>query len=134
MSAYENTQPPYSVGPGDPPATLVAPADGTNPLGAGNFSERVAIQDVPGGFVRNVNVKFAYASAPSSVEFDIYGSLVDTNPASSPSDWFKIAASTNTAGDNQSIPRQGQGSFPFQFLCVKEVTSPGVKTTITVQQ
>lgn len=134
MPLYENTQPPYSVGPGDPEVQIVTLADGTGTLGTAKFSERVAIQDVPGGYLRPVVVRIAYASAPSSTEYDVYVSQVDSNPANNPTDWAKAAASTNTAGEHVNVLREGAGGISFLFLCVKEVTSPGVKTTVAVRQ
>lgn len=134
MPAYGNMPTPYSIAPGDPAATIVSPADGTGTLGTAKYSERVAIQDVPGGYLRPIRVKLAYASAPSSVEYDIFVSEVDSDPTGSPSDWANVKASTNTAGDMVNIIREGTGGISFNFLCVKEVTSPGVKTTITVRQ
>ena len=131
MPLYENTQPPYSVAPGEFPATIVSPSDGTTTLGAGNYSERVAIADPYGMEPRPVTVATSFATVPSSTEYDIYGALDDSAP---PAAWILLGKMTNTAGDQVTLQRVGPGGESFRFICVKEITSPGVKTTVTVRQ
>lgn len=134
MPAYSNTFPPYSVAPGEQTSSgsnLVDPADGTATLGAGNFSQRVAIQDVFGAQPRPVTITFTYASAPASVQYDIYAAWDDTAPLVS---YTKVGTTNNVNGDQVTIQRTDAGGPNFRFLCVKEVTSPGVKTTVKVQQ
>ncbi len=126
MPPYSNTYPPSSVSEGDQSIIVNAEQLGTNV-----FSQRVAIADKDGSTPRPVTLTFTYASAPSSVEYDIYVAWDDTAPASS---YTKIASTTNVSGDQVTLQRTAAGGASFRFVCVKEVTSPGVNATVKVQQ
>ena len=129
MPAYENTQPPYSVARGDVQAIVNA-----QQLGSGNFSERVAIAQQDGNPPGPLSLSFSYASTPSSVEYDVYVSVDDTiAPGTAGSKYIKIGSTTNVNGDLVAINTLA-GGYRFRFLCVKEVTSPGVNATVKVQQ
>jgi hypothetical protein len=116
-------------GPGDD-HNLISPNDG-NGIGTGNFSQPVCVTDYERGFTRPVVLNFFYASVPESVEYDIYVAQFNTDPNASPSQWTKIGSTTNTAGDQVTLVRSGAGSQQFEFVCVKEVTSPSVATTVS---
>lgn len=124
--AYENTQPPYSVGWGQSQAIVNAEQLGTNV-----FSERVAIADKAPGYIRPILVTFTYATVPTAVQYDIYAAWDDTGPTIS---YTKIGSTTNTAGDQVTINRNAAGGNAFRFLLVREVISPGVNATVKVNQ
>lgn len=126
MPLYNNANPPSSVGYGEQLAIVNA-----EQLGAGQFSQRAAIQDRPVGSVRPVLVTFTYASTPASVQYDIYGAWDDTSPATS---YTKIGTTNNVAGDQVTFNRAAAGGNDFRFILVREVISPGVNATVKVQQ
>lgn len=128
MPVYSNSFPPYSISPGDLPATLVS----AEQLTTNKFSSRVAIQDPPGFPLRPVVVTFTYASAPSSVQYDIYVAMDDS--AGVPGNYTKVGSTTNTAGDQVTFDRGAAGANQFKFICVKEVISPGVNATVNIYQ
>lgn len=131
MPLYSNTNPPYSVAPGEQ-TSGVSNLVNNEQLGAGSpFSQRVAIADVHGFPPRPVTVTFTYASAPASVEYDIFGAWDDTAPLIS---YTKIGSTTNVSGDQVTIQRAAAGGPNFRFLCVREVISPGVNAVVKVQQ
>lgn len=126
MPLYSNSFPPYSVGPGDQQTIVNA-----EQLGAGNFSQRVAIIDKAAGPVRPILLTFTYATVPGSVQYDIYAAWDDTSPTKT---YTKIGSTTNVSGDQVSIIRNAAGGNHFRFLLVKEVIAPGVNATVKVQQ
>jgi|SRR6266550_4788063 len=127
VPVYSNAFPPNSVGPGEQ-ATIV----NAEQLGLGSpFSSRVAIADVHGMQARPVLVTFTYASAPASVQYDIFAAWDDTAPLTS---YTKIGSTTNVNGDQVTLNRAAAGGNHFRFLCVREVVSPGVNATVKVQQ
>lgn len=126
MPVYNNTNPPNSVAPGEQQAIVSA-----EQLGAGNFSQRVAIQDAYGLPPRPIVVSFTYASTPASVQYDIYIAQDDTAPLVT---YTKVGSTTNVSGDQVTIQRAAAGGPEFRFLCVKEVISPAVNATVKVQQ
>jgi hypothetical protein len=131
MPIYNNTNPPYSVAPGEETTGVSNPVNAEQ-LGAGSpFSQRVAIADVHGFPPRPVTVTFTYASAPASVQYDIYGAWDDTSPLTS---YTKISSTTSVTGDQVTLQRAAAGGPNFRFLCVREVISPGVNATVKVQQ
>jgi hypothetical protein len=125
MPLYNNTYPPNSIAPGEE-ATLV----NNEQLGAGNFSQRVAIADAYGMMPRPIVLAFSYASAPAAVEYDIFVALDDNGVLS----YSNVGKTTNPLGDQVTIERAAAGGPQFSFICVKEVISPGVNATATVQQ
>jgi hypothetical protein len=128
---YSNTNPPYSVAPGEQTSGVSNPVNAEQ-LGAGSpFSQRVAIADVHGFPPRPVTVTFTYASAPASVQYDIYVAWDDTSPLTS---YTKIGSTTSVTGDQVTIQRAAAGGQNFRFLCVREVISPGVNATVKIQQ
>lgn len=129
---YSATWIPTCLGASGESTQLVTAADGTGTLGTGNYSRVVNITDYIAGFPRPVLIGFNYASVPSSTEYDIYVSQTNTDPRVSPSTWTNIGKTTNTAGDQVTLQRGAAGGNQFNFLCVKEVTSPGVLTSVTV--
>lgn len=130
MPVYSNTFPPYSVAPGEQTSGASNPVNNEQ-LGAGNFSQRVAIADAYGLPPRPVTITFTYASAPGAVQYDVYAGWDDTAPLTS---YTKIGTTNNAAGDQVTIQRGAAGGNQFRFLCVREVTSPGVNATVKVQQ
>jgi hypothetical protein len=126
MPAYSNTYPPSSIYEGDQQIIVNAEQLGTNV-----FSQRVAIADKDGSLPRPVTVTFTYASAPSSVQYDIYVAWDDTAPLTS---YSKVGSSTSVTGDQVTLQRTAAGGANFRFLCVREVISPGVNATVKVQQ
>ncbi len=126
MPAYSNVYPPSGVYEGD--QSLIVNAE---QLGTSVFSQRVAIADKDGSLPRPVTVTFTYASAPSSVEYDIYVAWDDTAPLTS---YTKVGSTTNVNGDQVTLQRTAAGGANFRFLCVREVVSPGVNATVKVQQ
>ena len=128
MSIYNGTFPPQAIYEGD---QSIPPIVNAEQLGAGNFSQRVNIADKDGSLPRPVTVTFSYASAPASVQYDIYVAWDDGTP---PATWTKVGSTTNVNGDQVTIQRSGTGGNNFRFLCVKEVVSPGVNATVKVQQ
>ena len=76
MPPYNNAVPPSSVYEGDSSVIVNAEQLGTNV-----FSLQVAIADKDGSLPRPVTVTFTYASAPSSVQYDIYVAWDDTRAA-----------------------------------------------------
>jgi hypothetical protein len=127
MSVYsQQTQPtPYAVAAGDQVAIVNA-----EQLGAGNFSQRVAIADKAVGIDRPILLTFTYAAVPAAVEYDIFVAWDDNLPGS----YTNIGKTTNVAGDQVTINRAAAGGNAFRFVCVKEVVSPGVNATVKVQQ
>lgn len=130
MSAYNNTNPPYSVAPGEQTSGVSNPVNNEQ-LGTNVFSQRVAIADAYGLPPRPVTLTFSYASTPGSVQYDIYVAWDDTAPLSS---YTKVGSTTNTAGDQVTLQRAAAGGNQFRFVCVREVISPGVNATVKVQQ
>lgn len=130
MSVYNNTNPPYSVAPGEQTAGVSNPVNAEQ-LGTNNFSQRVALADVYGFQPRPITLTFTYASAPASVQYDIYAAWDDTAPLTS---YTKIGSTTNVSGDQVTIQRAAAGGPNFRFICVREVISPGVNATVKVQQ
>ena len=131
MPLYSNTNPPYSVAPGEQTSGVSNPVNAEQ-LGAGSpFSQRVAIADVHGFPPRPVTVTFTYASAPASVQYDIYAAWDDTSPLTS---YTKIGSTISTTGEQVTLQRAAAGGPNFRFLCVREVISPGVNATVKVQQ
>jgi hypothetical protein len=126
MPPYNNTVPPSSVCEGDSSAIVNAEQLGTNV-----FSLQVAIADKDGSLPRPVTVTFDYASAPSSVQYDIYVGWDDTAPLTS---YTKVGTTTNVNGDQVTLQRNAAGGANFRFLCVREVISPGVNATVKVRQ
>jgi uncharacterized protein YcfL len=126
MPPYSNAVPPSSVYEGD--QSIIVNAE---QLGANVFSQRVAIADKDGSQPRPVTVTFTYASAPSSVQYDIYVGWDDTAPLTS---YTKVGSTTNVNGDQVTLQRTAAGGANFRFLCVREVASPGVNATAKVQQ
>lgn len=128
--AYSNTYPPYSIAPGEETAG-VSNLVNAEQLGAGVYSQRVAIVDAYGLPPRPVVLTFTYASVPGSVEYDIYVAMDDTSPAAS---YTKVGSTTNVNGDQVTLQRNAAGGNQFRFICVLEVTSPGVNATVKAQQ
>ena len=126
MPLYSNTYPPTSVAFGEQ-ATIV----NAEQLGAGNFSQRVAIADKGMGVARPVLLTFTYATKPASVQYDIYAGWDDTSPTVS---YTKIGTTNNVLGDQVTINRAAAGGNDFRFILVQEVISPGVNATVKVQQ
>ena len=126
MPPYSNAVPPLSVYEGDQSVVVNAEQLGTNV-----FSQRVAVGDKDGSQPRPVTVTFTYASAPSSVQYDIYVAWDDTAPLTS---YTKVGSTTNVNGDQVTLQRTAAGGANFRFLCVREVVSPGVNATVKVQQ
>jgi len=126
MPPYSNAVPPSSVYEGDQSVIVNAEQLGTNV-----FSQRVAIADKDGSQPRPVTVTFTYASAPSSVQYDIYVAWDDTAPLTS---YTKVGSTTNVNGDQVTLQRTAPGAANFRFVCVREVVSPGVNATVKVQQ
>lgn len=131
MPVYNNTFPPYSVAPGEQTSGASNPVNAEQ-LGAGSpFSQRVAIADAYGLPPRPVTITFTYASAPASVQYDIFAAWDDTAPLTS---YTKIGSTTNVLGDQVTIQRAAAGGNQFRFLCVREVISPGVNCTVKIMQ
>jgi hypothetical protein len=126
MPLYNNTNPPTSVAFGEQ-ATIV----NAEQLGAGNFSQRVAIADKGMGVARPVLLTFTYATVPASVEYDVFVGWDDTGPLVS---YTNVGKTTNVNGDQITLNRAAAGGNDFRFVCVKEVVSPGVNATVKVQQ
>ncbi len=126
MPPYSNAVPPSSVYEGDQSIIVSAEQLGTNA-----FSQRAAIADKDGSLPRPVTVTFTYASAPSSVQYDIYVAWDDTAPLTS---YTKVGSTTNVNGDQVTLQRTAAGGANFRFVCVREVVSPGVNATVKVQQ
>jgi hypothetical protein len=126
MPPYSNAVPPSSVHEGDQSVIVNAEQLSTNV-----FSQRVAIADKDGSQPRPVTATFTYASAPSSVQYDIYVGWDDTAPLIS---YTKVGSTTNVNGDEVTLQRTAAGGANFRFLCVREVVSPGVNATVKVQQ
>ena len=126
MPPYSNAVPPSSVYEGDQSIIVNAEQLGTNA-----FSQRAAIADKDGSLPRPVTVTFTYASAPSSVQYDIYVAWDDTAPLTS---YTKVGSTTNVNGDQVTLQRTAAGGANFRFVCVREVVSPGVNATVKVQQ
>jgi hypothetical protein len=124
LPLYNNTFPPYAVAFGDD-ATLV----NAETLGAGNRSQRVAIADKSGVGPRPVTITFAYAVAPSSVQYDIYAAFDDT-----PLAYGKIGSTTNVNGDQVTIQRAAAGGPNFRFILVQEVITPNQNATVKARQ
>lgn len=124
-------QPPTYIAPGEGSALLL----NAEYLGAGKYSQIVAIADKDNGVRAPIYLNFKYASVPSSVEYDIYVSMYFTDPNASPSTWSKLTATaTNTAGDQITIDRAVASGVSFKFLCVLEKTSPAVNATVEIWQ
>lgn len=120
MPAYGSNPGIYSVGPGDRQLLLNAEQLGTN-----KTSVAVAIQQAAAAAKsRSISVEFNYASVPGSVSYDIQAANKDVD-----SDYRKIGNTTNVNGDRVDI---AMGSFNFNFIRVKELTSPGVNATVEV--
>ena len=117
---------PPSIAPGD--AVVLVNAE---QLGAGNFSQQANIQDVYGLPPRPVVLTFKYASAPGSVQYDIYVSMGDD---SSTATYTKVGSTTNVNGDQVTLQRTAASGNMFNFVMVKEVISPGVNATVTARQ
>jgi hypothetical protein len=126
MPVYNNTYPPTSVAFGEQ-ATIV----NAEQLGAGNFSQRVAIADKGTGVQRAVLLTFTYATQPAAVEYDIFVAWDDTAPTTS---YTNVGKTTNVKGDQVTINRAAAGGNDFRFVLVQEVVSPGVNATVRVQQ
>lgn len=126
MPVYNGTFPPSAIYQGDQSVIVNA-----EQLGTGNFSQRAAIADKDGSLPRPVTVTFTYASAPVAVQYDIYAAWDDGTP---PATWTKVGSTTNVNGDQVTLQRAVAGGNNFRFICVKEVTSPGVNATVKAQQ
>src|SRR5271165_209441 len=127
MPLYSNSVPPSAVAKGLDVVIVSA-----EQLGAGNFSSRAAIGADRNNFDDPITLTFTYATVPSSVEYDIYVAFDDsagiTNYA------YTSLKTTNVNGDQVTIQRAAVGGINFRFVCVKEVTSPGVNATVTVRK
>lgn len=121
MPAYSSTNTCYSVGPGHRRTIVNAET-----LGAGNYSERVAIADKE-GTIRPITVTFSYSAVPVTVSYEIYVAWDDISAS-----YTLIGSSTNTAGEQVTIQREGPGQINFRFLRVKEVTTPDNSAVATV--
>jgi len=130
MTKYNTELPVFHVGGTGDSVQLVSPGDG-NGIGADNFSQPVNVTDYMRDTARPIVLNFFYESAPGSVSYEIYVAQFNTDPTANPSQWTKVATTTNTAGDQVTLQRAGAGAQQFRFVCVKEVTSPGVAATIT---
>lgn len=125
MPAYSSTNACYSVGPGHRRTIVNAES-----LGAGIYSERVAIADKDGGPLRPVVVTFTYSAAPASVQYDIYVAWDDISAS-----YTNVATTTNVNGEQVTIQREGAGQINFRFLRVREVVVPtGQTATVAVRQ
>jgi len=94
-------------------------------LGTGGKSERVAFGR-PSGFLQPVSVTFSYATVPAAVSYDIQVANEDVDAL-----YIKIGNTTNVNGDRVDINTL-TGGLNFNFLRVKEITSPGVNATVKV--
>jgi len=124
MPVYNNAFPPYSVAPGEEGVLL-----NNETIGAGNFSQRVAIADPYGLPPRPVVVSFSYATPPAAVQYDIYVAQDDGSPLLN---YTKIGSSTNPLGDQVTLQRGAAGGNQFIFICVREVITPGTLATVEI--
>ena len=99
-------------------------------LGAGNNSQRAAMA-AGRRSPEPVTVTFAYASAPASVQYDIYVAWDDSLGFAG---YTKVGSTTNVNGDQVTIQRSAAGGPNFRLLLVKEVISPGVNALVQVRQ
>jgi hypothetical protein len=141
---WKDLMPPYPAPAAPavlPPPPLVCPGDQGFPilsvetLGAGIFSQRVAILDRAHS-LRPVLVSFFYSDSggvnvvvPGAVQYDIYGAMEDLLPGH----YTKIGSTTNTAGDQVTIQRSAAGGPQFRFILVKEVITPTNAALATVK-
>lgn len=124
MPIYNNTFPPYSVAPGEEGVLL-----NNETIGAGNFSQRVAIADPYGLPPRPVVMAFSYAAAPATVQYDIYVAQDDGTPILN---YTKVGSTTNVNGDQVTLQRGAAGGAQFLFICVREVITPNQLATVEV--
>jgi hypothetical protein len=101
MPAYSNSQPPYTLGPGDS-QQVISPSD---TLSVGFRSQQVALVRVPGDPLTTFAVDLVFNQAPGTFDFEVQVS----NVADVPGDYVSAASGSMAATDS------GAGNFSAHF-------------------
>jgi len=137
MPAYNSTNPPYAIYPGDS-AIVQNAADGTAgtaPFVAGFRTQQIAIGRRDGESLSPYTVQIVFSGAPGAVEADVCESDIDTAGS-----YIEAVSGNMTTVDNSQavnpVARFTANSSSARFVTVIWKTAPAnaVSATITIHR